>query len=311
MPIPSPEKGEKTDDFLPRCIKAIANEYPSEQAYAICQKKIENRKMSKETEEVFVLTPKKAENRGSYISRCSAHSKMKQQYPNMKERLGSCMNAFNAYYKYWSRLEEFGSEDHPDVKFEGCMSNYKAAGKDYKEAYSLCMGELIVEPVAMEEMGTNIGDCVAKRLKEDPSLTREEARKRCAASVVVQPSGGSNPAVVGAPVAMAEVKDVSVDFDDTFNTEKGKEMVKKMIEDGMIIHIITRRQEDDSKPVLDLAKEFGIPADRVHFTNGKLKWELIKRLGIKKHIDNNPDEIKAIEENLPDVEAIKFYDITY
>jgi hypothetical protein len=202
MPIPSPEKNERTDEFLPRCMKAISGEYGREQAYAICREKVKNRNMS---EEVFVLTPKKAENRGSYLSRCQAHSKMKEQYPNMKERMGSCLNSFNAYYKYWSRLEEFGSEDHPDVKFEGCMSKQKASGKDYKEAYSLCMSELIVEPVAMENMDTAIGDCIKKRMDEDSSLTHEEARKRCAASVVVQPSGGSNPVVVGAaPVAMAE-----------------------------------------------------------------------------------------------------------
>ena len=200
MPIPTPDKGEKTDEFIPRCMKAISGEYGREQAYAICQEKVKNRSMS---EDMFVLKPKKAENRGAYISRCSSNSKMKEQYPNMKERLGSCMNSFNAYYKYWARLEEFGSEDHPDVKFEGCMSKYKASGKDYKEAYSMCMGELIVEPVAMENMDTNIGDCIAKRMKEDSSLTQEEARKRCSASVVVQPSGGSNPAVVGAPVAVA------------------------------------------------------------------------------------------------------------
>jgi hypothetical protein len=123
---------------------------------------------------------------------------MKGQYPSMKTRLGECMHAYNSYYKYWSRLEEFGSEEHPDVKFEGCMSKHKASGKDYKEAYSMCMSELIVEPVAMEEMDTAIGDCIAKRMREDSSLTQEEARARCAASVVVQPSGGTNPAVVGA-----------------------------------------------------------------------------------------------------------------
>ena len=128
---------------------------------------------------------------------------MKEQYPSMKTRLGECMHAYNSYYKYWARLDEFGSEEHPDVKFEGCMSNYKAQGKDYKEAYTMCMSELIVEPVAMENMDTNIGDCIAKRMREDSSLTQEEARKRCAASVVVQPSGGSNPQVVGA-VAMAD-----------------------------------------------------------------------------------------------------------
>jgi hypothetical protein len=197
MPIPEIQKGEKTDEFLSRCIKSISGEYPREAAYAICQEKVKNRTMSKETEEVFVLTPKKAENRNSYIKRCSSHQKMKGQYPSMKTRLGECMHAYNSYYKYWSRLEEFGSEDHPDVKFEGCMSKHKASGKDYKEAYSMCMSELIVEPVAMEEMGTNIGDCIAKRMKEDSSLTQEEARARCAASVVVQPSGGTNPAVVG------------------------------------------------------------------------------------------------------------------
>jgi hypothetical protein len=196
MPIPKPEKGERTDEFLPRCMKTISGEYPSEQAYAICQNQLSKEEMSKETEEVFVLTPKKAENRGAYISRCSSNSKMKQQYPNMKERLGSCMNSFNAYYKYWARLEEFGSEEHPDVKFEGCMSKYKASGKDYKEAYSMCMSELIVEPVAMENMESNIEACAKKRMDEE-GISHEQAIKECSASVVVQPSGGTNPAVVG------------------------------------------------------------------------------------------------------------------
>jgi hypothetical protein len=58
------------------------------------------------------------------------------------------------------------------------------------------MSELIVEPVAMEEMETNIGECIAKRMKEDSSLTQDEARKRCSASIVVEPSGGTNPVVV-------------------------------------------------------------------------------------------------------------------
>lgn len=151
--------------------------------------------MLKETDEVFILTPKKAENRGSYISRCSSNQKMKQQYPSMKERLNNCMNAFNSYYKYWARLEEFGSEEHPDVKFEGCMSKYKASGKDYKESYSMCMSELIVEPVAMENMESNIEVCAQKRMKEE-GIGHEQAIKECSASVVVEPSGGTNPVVV-------------------------------------------------------------------------------------------------------------------
>jgi hypothetical protein len=203
MPIPKREKDEQTDVFLSRCIKQMSNEYPREQAYMICKEQLSKQKMET-SEEIFVLSPKKSENRGKYLQRCSSHSKMREQFPSMKDRRGACLNAFNSYYKYWSRLEEFGSEEHPDVKFEGCMSQQKASGKDYKEAYSLCMGELIVEPVSMEDMGTNIGDCISKRMKEDSSLTKEEAKKRCSASVVVQPSGGSNPSVVGTSVTMGD-----------------------------------------------------------------------------------------------------------
>ena len=192
MPIPTPDKGEKTDEFIPRCMKALSTEYGREQAYAICQKKVENRSMS---EDMFVLKPKKAENRGAYISRCSSHREMKSAYPNMRTRLGECMHAYNSYYKYWSRLEEFGSEDHPDVKFEGCMSKHKSLGKDYKESYSSCMSELIVEPVAMENMESNIETCAQKRMK-DEGISHEQAIKECSASVVVQPSGGTNPVVI-------------------------------------------------------------------------------------------------------------------
>jgi len=196
MPIPTKNPDEKTDEFISRCMKSISDEYAHEQAYAICQNQLSKQEMSKDTEEVFVLAPKKSENRNSYIKRCSSHQKMKGQYPSMKTRLGECMHAYNSYYKYWSRLEEFGSEDHPDVKFEGCMSEHKASGKDYKEAYSMCMSELIVEPVAMENMESNIEACAKKRMDEE-GISHEQAIKECSASVVVQPSGGTNPAVVG------------------------------------------------------------------------------------------------------------------
>jgi hypothetical protein len=217
----------------------------------------------KQQEEIFVLTPKKHENRGSYLSRCSAHTKMRAQFPNMKERMGTCLNAFNAYYKYWSKLEEFTE----GTAIGDCIAKEKAKGFDYREAYQHCASKVVVTP----------GPIV---------LSNED-------NLIVE------------PVAMEETP-VSVDFDDTFNTEAGKELVQKLIDNGVTVHIITRRQQSASKPVYDLAAEYGIPKDRVHFTNGKLKWEMIKILGIKKHIDNNPDELKAIKENLPDVIAEKF-----
>lgn len=264
MPIPKPSQDENYEIFLSRCIKAIYDEYGHEQATAICSSQWANRNMKKQ-EEIFVLTPKKNENRGSYLSRCSAHTKMRSQFPNMKERMGTCLNAFNAYYKYWSKLEEFTE----GTAIGDCIAKEKAKGFDYREAYQHCASKVVVTP----------GPIV---------LSNED-------NLIVE------------PVAMEETP-VSVDFDDTFNTERGKELVQKLIDDGMIVHIITRRQQSASKPVYDLATEYGIPRDRVHFTNGKLKWEMIKELGIKKHFDNNPDEIKAIKENLPEVIAEKFFE---
>ena len=39
MPIPSPSDGETKDDFMSRCISAISDEYPNDQAVAICMGK--------------------------------------------------------------------------------------------------------------------------------------------------------------------------------------------------------------------------------------------------------------------------------
>ncbi len=103
---------------------------------------------------------------------------------------------------------------------------------------------------------------------------------------------------------------VSIDYDDTLSTDRGKELAKRMLKEGKDVSIITRRQADQMDAVYKTAEELGIPRDKVHATNGKLKWETIKKLGIEKHIDNNENEIKAIQENLPDVEAEKFgYDV--
>jgi hypothetical protein len=99
---------------------------------------------------------------------------------------------------------------------------------------------------------------------------------------------------------------ISIDYDDTLSTDKGKELAKKLMREGNEVSIITRRQSDQMDAVYKTADELGIPRDKVHATNGKLKWETIKKLGIEKHIDNNSKELEAIDENLPDVETEKF-----
>jgi len=103
-----------------------------------------------------------------------------------------------------------------------------------------------------------------------------------------------------------ESQKVSIDFDDTLSTSRGKELAQKLIKEGVNLHIVTARQQSQSEQVYKVADELGIPHSKVHFTEGKLKWETIKRLGIVKHIDNNPKEIAAIKENLPNVTAEQF-----
>jgi hypothetical protein len=83
-------------------------------------------------------------------------------------------------------------------------------------------------------------------------------------------------------------------------------LAKRLLSEGKDLYIVTRRREELLGPVKEVAKELGISLDKIHATNGKLKWETIKRLGIQTHYDNNEDEIKAIKLNLPTVRGIKF-----
>jgi hypothetical protein len=104
---------------------------------------------------------------------------------------------------------------------------------------------------------------------------------------------------------------VSIDYDDTLSTEKGKELAKRLLKEGKDVSIITRRQSDQLDEVRKTADELGIPQDKVHATDGKLKWETIKKLGIERHIDNNSKELEAIAKNLPNVTTEKFdYDVS-
>ena len=104
---------------------------------------------------------------------------------------------------------------------------------------------------------------------------------------------------------------VSFDYDDTFSTERGKKEAKLLQMEGYDIHIVTRRQQSQGAEVYKAAAEFGIPRDHVHFTNGDWKWKTLLKLGIKKHYDNNYEEIKRIRENAPDIKAVQFdYDVS-
>jgi len=93
---------------------------------------------------------------------------------------------------------------------------------------------------------------------------------------------------------LVEMEKVSFDFDGTLSQKKVKEIAKEKIANGDDVYIITKRAEDDY--VKNIAKEIGIKASNVIFTNHKPKWSFIKDLGIDKHYDNVEKEGKEIED---------------
>ena len=101
-------------------------------------------------------------------------------------------------------------------------------------------------------------------------------------------------AILASGAYAADENKVSIDFDDTLETERGKELAKRLIAEGKTVYIVTRRQQSASEEVYKVADELGIPKSRVKFTNGAYKWETIKHYGIGTHYDNNSREIELI-----------------
>ena len=119
--------------------------------------------------------------------------------------------------------------------------------------------------------------------------------------------------VVGGPIVDESFvgQKISIDFDDTLSTQRGQRLAQDILRQKDNLYVVTRRRSSESSGVYAVTDKLGIPRNKVIFTNGKLKWETLRRLGITKHIDNNPDEIAAIKKNAPLIEAIQFdYDVS-
>ena len=87
---------------------------------------------------------------------------------------------------------------------------------------------------------------------------------------------------------------ISIDYDDTLSTERGKELAKRLINEGDIVYIISAR--NDVEGMLGVAESLGIPKSRVYATgSNNAKIQKIKDLGITKHYDNNEDVVKELE----------------
>lgn len=94
-----------------------------------------------------------------------------------------------------------------------------------------------------------------------------------------------------------EVEKVSLDYDGVLSTDKGKELLKRLISEGIDVYVVSARREKMNVE--------GLPESRVYAVgSNKRKIETIKRLGIDTHYDDNPDVIEELKQS--NVKAIKW-----
>ena len=88
---------------------------------------------------------------------------------------------------------------------------------------------------------------------------------------------------------------VSVDYDDTASTEKGKELLRRLLSEGKDVYIISARNDEGS--IVSALKDY-LPASKIFATgSNKAKVEKIKSLGIRTHYDNNKNVIDDVNSN--------------
>ena len=101
-----------------------------------------------------------------------------------------------------------------------------------------------------------------------------------------------NPGATG--TIESEFARVSFDWDDTLSTYRGKQLFEEKLAAGDILYIITARNEI-SDEIRNFAKQNGIPMSRIYATgSNEEKVDVVRRLGIDTHIDNNATVVSEL-----------------
>jgi hypothetical protein len=99
----------------------------------------------------------------------------------------------------------------------------------------------------------------------------------------------------------------SFDFNDTFNTFKGKGLALQLVNQGFDIVIVSQLNENNRANVESIVKRSGIPVKKIYFTNGQDKYRTLASIaGIRRHYDNNQEQIDKINQYAPFIKGIKF-----
>lgn len=135
--------------------------------------------------------------------------------------------------------------------------------------------------------------------KPKPTESKSEYIDRCMADSDMNdeyPSSSERYAVCSGiyKTEMASKEKISFDYDGTLSTDAGKELAKKLINEGNTLYIISARQ--DKQGMVSTAKEVGIPLSRIYATgSNKAKIEKVIELNISKHFDNNKSVVDALK----------------
>ena len=95
-------------------------------------------------------------------------------------------------------------------------------------------------------------------------------------------------------IATLDTSKVSVDYDDTASTPKGKELIKRLLTEGKSVYIISAR--GDKETIVKALKDL-IPPSKIFATgSNKAKVQKAESLGIETHYDNNKSVIDSLKE---------------
>lgn len=149
-----------------------------------------------------------------------------------------------------------------------------------------------IEPKSSESENDFISRCMSIEIKDGKPQDQAYAICKSKYDSYATASVTDNTWSTEAPIKVDLAK-ISIDYDDTLSTERGKELAKRLIRSGEDLYIISARLEKSG--MLKVADELGIPYSRVFATgSNKAKVEKIKELGIEKHYDNNAIVVKDL-----------------
>lgn len=101
-------------------------------------------------------------------------------------------------------------------------------------------------------------------------------------------------AIEGGDISNYDANKVSVDYDDTASTAKGKELLKRLIKEGKSVYIISARSS--KFPIVNALKDL-IPESKIYATgSNKAKVEKANSLNIGTHYDNRQDVVDDMKE---------------